>query len=233
MDKSIRLVIFDLDGTLVDSVPDITRALNKVLRTDDDRHRRVTESEAKLLVGDGARTTIERAMALCGVSSAQGAEAYLGAYLKELEDVRLTRLFPGVWESLNELRAEGHLLAICTNKVRSATDCVLSALGIADFFALIVACDETPKPKPDPGHVRQILDHFAIIPQHAVYVGDSAHDMTAARGAEVTSVALSFGYSAVPANQLGADYVIDDFARLPALVGQVFGKTGGSVRSGD
>ncbi|MEW6593813.1 MAG: HAD-IA family hydrolase [Thermodesulfobacteriota bacterium] len=232
MKSSSRLVIFDLDGTLVDSVPDITRALNKVLHATEP-HRRVTESETKLMVGDGARTTIERAMVLCGFDSSESADAYLDAYLKELADVRLTKLFPGVWESLNELRAEGHLLAICTNKVRSATDCVLSALGITDFFGLIVACDETLKPKPDPGHVRQILDHFAIIPQNAVYVGDSAHDMAAARGAGVVSVALSFGYSAVPARDLGADYVIDDFARLPALVGQVFGKTGGSVRSGD
>jgi phosphoglycolate phosphatase len=166
-------------------------------------------------------------MFLCGFGSAHVADDYLGAYLKELEEVRLTRLFPGVREALDGLRADGHLLAVCTNKVRAATDSVLRTLGIADLFQVVVACDETPKPKPDPGHVRQILDLLKIRPQDAIYVGDSAHDIAAARGAKVANVAVAFGYSAVPADQLGADYVIDDFTQLPSLVRSVLGEGSG------
>jgi phosphoglycolate phosphatase len=226
MSTRSRLVIFDLDGTLADSAPDISRALNKVLGTSDGG-RQVADLEVKSLVGDGARTTIERAMALCGLEASHSADEYLGAYVKELADVRLTRLFPGAREALDGLRGDGHLLAVCTNKVRAATDSVLCALGIADLFQLVVACDETPKPKPDPGHVRQILDLLKIRPEDAIYVGDSAHDIAAARGAGVANVAVVFGYSAVPAEQLGADYVLDDFTGLLSLVRSAFRKSSG------
>jgi phosphoglycolate phosphatase len=209
-------IVFDLDGTLVDSAPDLCGVVNQMLR----RHGRMELNldEIRRMVGDGAAKLIERGFA------AQGLPAPLPDLTKEflsLYEQRIaaeTRPFPGVVPTLERLRTAGLRLGVCTNKTTHLSRRLLDELDMTRFFASIVG-GEGPTRKPDPQHLQRVIGELQADETGTLMVGDSRNDVAAAKAAGVEVVAVSFGYTTIPPRELGADRVIDRFDELSAIVG--------------
>ena len=214
---TIDTVIFDLDGTLVDSAADIAFAANAALAGEG--LKPVTSEEAARLVGDGARKAVERAFALRGgpvdeETLDRGERAFTGAYVDPGQPV-LGRLYPGVAETLARLAAAGLRLGVCTNKPQAAADRTLSALGVRERFRVLVGGDCTPFRKPDPRHLLACLEPLGSLPASAAMVGDSTNDEEAARAAGTAFVGVSFGYG----RPGGAAVLVDRFCDIPGALG--------------
>jgi phosphoglycolate phosphatase len=214
-----RAVVFDLDGTLVDSVGDIRAAINQVLEAAG--RSALDRKTVTGFVGDGARQLVARAFSATGGAVADGVldrhyRAFLGAY--ESEPVALTRPYPGALQALLALKAEGRALGVCTNKPDALTAAVLSRLGLAVHFDAIVGPDRVTRRKPDPAHLLATLDAMGAGANDAVMVGDSANDVEVARGAGVPAICVTFGYARGAPKDLGADALIDHFRELPAAI---------------
>ena len=214
---TIDTVIFDLDGTLVDSAADVAHAANAALAGEG--LEPVTKEEAARLIGDGARKAVERAFVLRGgpmheEALDRGARAFANAYVDPGQPV-LGRLYPGVAETLARMAAAGLSLGVCTNKPQAAAVRTLSALGIADRFAVLVGGDRTPFRKPDPRHLLACLQPLGSRPAAAAMVGDSTNDEEAARDAGTAFVGVSFGYGSPGA----AARLVDRFADIPEALG--------------
>jgi len=212
-------VLFDLDGTLIDSLPDLTAAVNRMLAV---WQRPPLPAEAvKSMVGDGAISLVERAFLASGGPVAASWDSLLERFLADYgpRAAETTRAWPGVEGALARLQAAGLRLAICTNKPADATRAVLDQLDLARFFDLVVSADDAPALKPDPAHVRVCLDRLGVSAGEAVMVGDSENDFAAAQAAGVATVAVSFGYARGPLDSLGPDRVIDHFHALAATLG--------------
>jgi phosphoglycolate phosphatase len=209
------IAVFDLDGTLADTARDLIATLNVVLEREGLPARSVDEARAD--VSAGARALIERGIAAAGrkIVPARLDELHLFflAYYAEHLCVE-TRLFPGVVEALDNLRAAGFRLAVCTTKNESYSVEVLQGLGIADRFAAICGRESFPYLKPDPRHLLLTIDRAGGDPGRAVMVGDSLPDIATARAAGIPVVAVTFGYSDRPVGLLGPDLVIDRFDEL-------------------
>ena len=214
---TIDTVIFDLDGTLVDSAPDIAFAANAALAGES--LEPVTDEEAARLIGDGARKAVERAFALRGGPTDddaldRGERAFAAAYTDPGQAV-LGRLYPDVAGTLARMAAAGLSLGVCTNKPQAAAVRTLSALGIADRFSVLVGGDRTPFRKPDPRHLLACLAPLGGRPEASALVGDSANDEDAARSAGAAFVGVSFGYGRLS----GAACVVDRFRDIPQALG--------------
>lgn len=215
-------VVFDLDGTLIDSVPDIGIAINKMLESDG--RRPLAIDAVKTMVGDGAAKLVERALAATGEVPDGGLPAMVQRFLGFYEGHASahTVAYPGVVEVLDHLHASGHPLGVCTNKPYAPTMEVLEALGLARFFRAVLGGDSLAVRKPDPTHLTATLAAMGVDDRKAVMVGDSPNDIAAARGAAIPVVAVSFGYSRVPAHELGADLLIGDFRDLPQALAKLW-----------
>jgi phosphoglycolate phosphatase len=212
-------VVFDLDGTLVDTAPDLLRALESVLASEGLAPPPV--AQVRMMVGQGARALIERAGAVHARTWAPSRldemlEDFVAAYAADI--ARDSRPFPNLTAALNALDDAGARLAVCTNKRTGLSVQLLEAVGLAHRFAAIVGADSVPARKPDPGHFFAAVAAAGGDPHRAVMVGDSAADIGAARGAGAPVVAVSFGYCEEGAETLGADALIGDFAELPEVV---------------
>lgn len=210
-------VIFDLDGTLVDTAPDLGAALNRVLA--EYGRPPVSADSIRTMIGDGAAKLVERGFAATGGWPAEPASIirrFLNIYEAGIAD--RSRPFPGVTAALERLAAADIRLGVCTNKPGVATEELLVTLGLRRYFAAIGAGDG-PTRKPDPRHLLGVVEQLAAQPTTAIMVGDSANDVAAARAAGVPVIVVTFGYTATPAHQLGADAVIDRFDALPSLLG--------------
>lgn len=214
MPRQFRAVIFDLDGTLIDSLPDLTAAVNQMLT--EEGLAPLPATEVGPMVGDGAGMLVTRAFAARGGLPGPEVGPYLARFLAHYEPnaTVLTRPWDGVVQALDALKARGLTLAVCTNKPSAATHAILKELGIDDYFAVVIGGDDAPALKPDPAHVNAVLDRLGIGHDQAIFVGDSINDVLAAKGANVRTVVVSFGYSRVPPHDLGADLVIDHFSEL-------------------
>ena len=211
------LLVFDLDGTLVDSVPDLTNTLNKVLR--ERGHAPLTRSEVAPMVGDGVPALVARAFAARGGDAAEAAEAlpqYIQIY--EANATVLTRPYPGVRDTLEDLRRRGYRTAVCTNKLQQATMAVLEGLDLAPLFDGIAGGNRYPVRKPDPGHLLGLIDELGGSAKRAAMIGDSENDAAVAHAAAVPLVLMRYGYARVAPETLGAAAVLDDFAELPATL---------------
>ena len=208
------LLVFDLDGTLVDSVPDLTNALNVVLH--ERGYANLSRSEVAPMVGDGVPALVARGFAARGGDAAE-AESALPRYiaLYEANATALTRPYPGVRETLGELRASGYRTAVCTNKMQQATIAVLAGLDLAGLFDGIAGGDRYPTRKPDPGHLLGLIGEVGGSAGRAVMIGDSENDAAVAHAAAVPLVMMRYGYSRVDPETLGAAAVLDHFAELP------------------
>ncbi|MFN3233141.1 MAG: phosphoglycolate phosphatase [Alphaproteobacteria bacterium] len=212
-------VIFDLDGTLIDSAPDLTLALNHTLSTLD--LPPVDLPAVRDMVGRGARVLIEKGSAASGVILDETAmedafQRFLAFYADHIADH--TIVFDGVFEALDLLAKDGVSMGICTNKPQDLTDSVLDALDLTQYFDTILGADAVPNRKPHPDHLLKTIEGLGGNPASSVLVGDSITDVETARNAKVPVIAVRFGYSLTPVDELGADRLIDHFDALaPAL----------------
>jgi len=209
-------IVFDIDGTLIDTAPDLTNALNHALVARG--HAPVPLSRVREAVGHGAKAMIERALSLSG---AQGdVEAMLVDFLAHYEvNIAVeSRPFPGAVAALERLAATGAKLAVCTNKRERLTRLLLQTLEIDAFFAGLAGRDTLPVSKPDPGHVLGAIALAGGDPSRAVMIGDSAVDIEAARGAGVPSILVDFGYCPPPPEGPQPDAVIGHFDSLENAV---------------
>jgi len=207
----MRLLAFDLDGTLTDSVPDIAAAVNRTLAARG--FAPLSEPDIAAMVGDGLLPLIQRAFAAVGaVPDKEAAGEYLADY--ESQVAVDTRLYPGVPEALDQLRADGWTLAVCTNKPERAARLLLEALGVADKFAAIGGGDSFAAHKPDPLHLLSTIKAAGGSTGRALMVGDHHNDVRAATGCGVRAIFAGWGYGR-PGMEQGAVAVAKD---LPALV---------------
>ncbi len=213
-------LLFDLDGTLVDTAPDLAAATDHVLEAFG--RPPVGLAQVRQMVGDGALALIRRGFAASGPPAddetmAAGHRLFLAYYGDNVANT--SRPFPGVVDTLEKLRTAGHAMAVCTNKPHRLSVMLLEQLDLLRFFGAVVGGDSLAMRKPDPGHVTGTLAALGDrAGDGAVMVGDSMNDVAAARGAGIPVVAVSFGYTTIPPGQLGADRLIDDFADLPAAL---------------
>jgi phosphoglycolate phosphatase len=212
--------VFDLDGTLVDSVPDIHAALNRLMAAQGEPP--FTLQEVVGFIGDGVPTLLARAFA------ARGREpdpAALPAFLVDYEAsaARHTRPFEGIPAVLEALKAAGWRMAVCTNKPVAAAHVVLDALDLSRYFAAVGGGDSFPVRKPDPAHLLATLQAAGGDPACAVMIGDHHNDIAAARGAGVAPVFVAWGYGPLAAAD-GAPVAARP-SELPALLEATAGPT--------
>ena len=214
-----RAIVFDLDGTLIDSAPDLADALNGVLRSQGLREHAL--DDVKAMVGAGAKVLIQRGFAANGKAlSEREADHLLPAFLADYRAraTDKTHLMPGAQRLLTQLAAAGVRLGLCTNKPEDITRQILEDLAVASLFGSIVGGDTTPAKKPDPHPLLYTLEELGCAADEALMVGDSAADAGAAKAAGTGLALVTFGYSQVPVAELGPGILIehfDDF--LPAL----------------
>ncbi|MCW5698405.1 MAG: phosphoglycolate phosphatase [Rhodospirillales bacterium] len=221
--RQIRCVVFDLDGTLIDSAPDLRRALNKLLA---EEQRPALALDAVVgMIGDGAMKLVERAFtATGGIGKHQDIPGLTKRFLAHYEGYAAedTMTYPGVMETLAGLRANGMVLGICTNKPAAPTHEILREFGLSSTFAAVFGGDSLPGiRKPDPRLLTAVLDALGCGAAEAVMVGDNANDVGVARAAGVPVVVRAGGYTSVPAVDLGADAVIESFDQLPAALARL------------
>ncbi|MEZ6022301.1 MAG: phosphoglycolate phosphatase [Hyphomonadaceae bacterium] len=208
-------IVFDLDGTLVDTAPDLVRALNETLDLEGLPHARL--DQVRHMVGQGARILIERATAVSGVSFAparldQLTQAFVEFYRADI--ARHSTPFPGVVDALDTLAALGAKFAVCTNKRTDLSQQLLHALQLSERFSAIVGADAVAQRKPHPDHYRAAVTRAGGVVRRSVMVGDTAADVGAARGAGAPVAVVTFGYCDDGAEKLGADVLLDRFSEL-------------------
>ncbi len=201
-------LVFDLDGTLIDSAPDLLAALNRVLAA-----RRLPALDGKALrsmIGDGAKALVERGFAAHG---RQAGPADLADFLADYEENATveTVVYPGMTEALIQLAGSGYRLAICTNKPVSAAAIILERLALKPFFPVLIGGDSTPFRKPDPRHLAGAVAELGG--GAAVMIGDHENDMAAARGLGVPSIFAAWGYGIAQGT-----HTAHSAAELPTLI---------------
>jgi phosphoglycolate phosphatase len=222
MDREVRgpltaapTLVFDLDGTLVDTAEDLVAALNVIGQPEGLPH--VSLAEGRLMVGRGARALIAEAFErksrpLPPFDLDRLTAAFLAHYAEHMIDA--SRLYPNVDQALARFAGDGWALAVCTNKLEALSRRLLGLLGIAGRFAAICGQDTFGFRKPDPRFLLETVRFAGGSPDLAMMVGDSATDVDTARAAGVPIVVVDFGYNAVAAADLGADAVVSDFSEL-------------------
>jgi phosphoglycolate phosphatase len=214
-----RILVFDLDGTLVDTAPDLVTTLNVIVAAIG--RPPLAYAAAVMKVGYGARAMLEAALAETGgVPEPPGLDALTDRFIAHYADhiADRSRPFPGTVAALDRFAAQGWRLAVCTNKLEGLARQLLAELGLADRFAAITGPDTFGFRKPDPRHLVETIRLAGGDRDAAVMVGDSHVDVDTAKAAAVPVVAVSFGYSTRPVASLGADRVIDHYDQLAAAV---------------
>jgi len=210
------IVAFDLDGTLADTAPDLAAALNHALAA---LGRDGIEAESvRHLVGHGARALLRRGLAATGEADEalveRGFPLFIDHYSANI--CAGTKVYPELEAALDALAGRGVALAICTNKQEGLTHQLIEALGWRDRFQAVVGGDTLPVRKPDPAPLREAIARAGG--GRAAFVGDSITDADTAKAAGVPFVAVSFGFSDRPVEDLGADAVIDRFGKLVGVL---------------
>lgn len=216
-----EMILIDLDGTLVDSVPDLAYCVDEMMQ----QLGRAPHGEQRVRgwVGNGVERLVKRA--LTGELEAEPAAAEFARALPIFTELyavntsQRSQLFPGIREGLAALKAAGIKLACVTNKAARFTEPLLKDQGIRDYFGIVVSGDTLPYKKPHPAPLLHAADFFKVEPSHALMVGDSMHDVHAARAAGFAVVAVSYGYNhGIDIREANPDAVIDSLAELPGLL---------------
>jgi phosphoglycolate phosphatase len=220
------MVLIDVDGTLVDSVPDLTYCVDEMMK----RLDMPTHGEAKVRnwVGNGVERLVRRA--LIGQLDGEPDEAlYEKAYPIFLELYRdntskRSCLYPGIKEGLDYLKTEGYKMGCVTNKAAQFTEPLLKDLGVYDYFSIVISGDTLPQKKPDPAPLLHAAKFFDVSPEQAMMIGDSISDVKAARAAGFRIVCMTYGYNhGVDIRDANPDAVMDSMAELPDLLGKLQG----------
>ena len=220
----IATVVFDLDGTLVDSAPDLVNTLNVILAREG--LPAVAYQEARNMVGGGARLLLERGL---GAQFGEVSTIKLDSLVSDFIEYYASHIadrstaFPDVEPVLDEFAKAGWSLAVCTNKLEWLSHRLLDALGLRRRFAAVCGPDTFGLRKPDPDFLRRTIKQAGGDPAAAVMVGDSIHDIRLARAAGIPVIAVDFGYSETPVRDLQPDRLISSYRELPSAVGELIG----------
>lgn len=210
-----RVVLFDLDGTLVETLPDIQASANGMLAA-----RGLAPLDAQTVrsfIGKGSRNLMLQCLKSHGLDPT---EADIDAALHDFtihydrEPVAGSFVYDGVIPFLERLRAGGHRLAVCTNKQKGTALNVLEALGILDYFEAVVGGDDVVHRKPDPRHIDYVLSLLDLKRPDALFVGDSENDIEAAVGADIPCIAVTFGYNSVPLEEFSTVALVDHYDEI-------------------
>jgi len=222
-------IIWDLDGTLVDSAPDLASALNAVL----DKRGFFTHSVdvVRTMIGNGVPKLVERGFNAVGMRLEPAQlDELVAMFAKEYKicATERTRPYPHIVETLEKIRGMNIPMGVCTNKPEAFSRQILDGLGLAEYFSSVVGGDTTSTRKPDPQPVLACLRGLVSEPGSSLMIGDSVHDVHAAHAAGVTVGVVPWGYRSAPVEELGADFVLYDLAGLPGMIrdtGQVLKQT--------
>jgi phosphoglycolate phosphatase len=214
-----RIVVFDLDGTLVDTAPDLINALNFILAREG--LPPVPLHAARNMIGAGARKLLERGLELEGrnVSLAELdrlTEDFIAYYAEHIADA--SRPFDGLEAALDDLASHGHRFAVCTNKLEWLSRRLLDRLNLSPRFSAICGADTFGVAKPDPAILRQTVARAGAEMSSAIMVGDAGPDVGVARRAGVPVICVSFGYTEVPVADLKPDRIIDHMRELRGAI---------------
>jgi len=224
-DTNTPLVIFDLDGTLIDTSPDLVASLNHTIAAEG--LEPVTYDDLTHLVGQGVHMMITRAYAMRERALDEETRTrlfnrFMDFYLDTMPGA--SKPYPGVLDALDRLEAAGMKLAVCTNKLESLTFPLLEKLGLKDRFGTITGGDTFTWRKPDARHILGTIEKAGALTSRAIMIGDSVNDIAAAKNAAIPSIAVPFGYSDVPVETLDPSLVIQHYDELtPAVVTQLIG----------
>ncbi len=208
-------IVFDLDGTLVDTAPDLVESLNHTIAARD--LAPVGYEDLTHLVGQGARVMIQRAFALRNTPLADDdIPALLDRFIDHYQAGMpgKSRPYPGLIEALDRLKVAGYRLAVCTNKMERLAIPLIDRLELASYFATVAGGDTFAFRKPDPAHILATVERAGGKPDKVLMIGDSINDILAARNGNIPSIAVPFGYSDVPVETLGASHIIGHFDEL-------------------
>ena len=209
-------VIYDLDGTLIDSARDMCVAVSRVLA--DHGLPPISDEDARLFMGEGSKVTMRRAFAKAGRTLDEAeASAVTREFVRyyEADPVSHTSAFAGVSEVVARFARLGLRQGVCTNKFERPSRMILEHLKLMPPIIDLAGADTFPVRKPDPRHILMLVERMGRSPDRAVMVGDSIHDVEAAHGAGLPAVLVSWGYTDRPASELGAEAVIQRFDALP------------------
>lgn len=210
---SIKLIIFDLDGTLADSLPDLTDATNFMLAQFD--RPALTAEQVRKMVGQGAANLVEKAMPGAAKEELeQGLQVFLS--YNDAHIAEKTVLYPGVAQTLDRLSAAGRELAVLSNKNVALCRKLLKLLAIEEYFTAVLGADSLPYRKPSPEPVRKLLRDFGVTAGETVLVGDSSNDVAAGNGAGVVTVGCGYGYGEAE-ELVAAGYRVGAFSELLML----------------
>jgi len=219
--KKPKMILIDVDGTLVDSVPDLAYCVDEMMK----RLGRPPHGEDKVRdwVGNGVERLVRRALVgqLEGEPSDEDFERAYPIFLELYADNTAQRscLYPGVRDGIDYMKSQGYQLGCVTNKAAQFTIPLLKHFGIHDEFGIVVSGDSLPVKKPDPGPLLHAAEHFGVTPQEALMLGDSKSDVTAARAAGFQIVCMSYGYNhGEDIRRYEPDAVIDSMAELSSLL---------------
>jgi phosphoglycolate phosphatase len=216
-------IVFDLDGTLIDTAPDLIDTLNIVFAREG--LPPVPYETARTLIGGGARAMIVRGLEAEGRTVVPAElerlfQDFLAHYSEHIAD--RSRPFPGLTDALDALAVNGSRLAVCTNKLEHLSVLLLKQLGLAHRFAVICGQDTFGVQKPDPEVLRRTIAAAGGTLRNAIMIGDSLTDIRTARAADVPVIAVDFGYTNRPVSELGPDRIISRFTDLPLAVAELF-----------
>ena len=220
-----RMIVFDLDGTLIDTAPDLIENLNHVFA--EQGVPLIAYDEAREMIGGGVKVLLERGLRAQGIAFTPAGldrlySTYIERYAEHIADG--SRPFPGLTEALDRLAEAGCRFAVCTNKLEWLSVRLLDALGLSGRFAAICGQDTFGVPKPDPAMLRNTILRAGGDPARSLMVGDSATDIDTARAAGVPVVAVDFGYTEIPVRDLNPDRIISHFDQLPEAVAELVGR---------
>lgn len=215
-------IVWDLDGTLIDSAADLAQALNALLV--EAGHAAIEENRIRPMIGDGVGKLIERGFATAGeILSKSRLQNFVRRFMSVYSDCATdnTRLYPGARSVLQQFAHAGVRQGLCTNKPESISRQIIASLSLTDFFAAVVGGDTTETRKPNPLPLRSCIGSLKVSPERSVMIGDSAVDVATARAAGVRVGLVSHGYSRTDVSTLGADFVVVQLSSVTKFVGRM------------
>ncbi|MGI9385913.1 MAG: phosphoglycolate phosphatase [Methyloligellaceae bacterium] len=208
-------IIFDLDGTLVDTAPDLARTLNHILTSAGQRS--LSPEKVISYVGHGARQMLERGFQAVGISlSEDELDAHMATFLDHYgANIAVeSRPFPGVIDAISTLRSQGARLGVCTNKLEGLSRKLLDQLALSQHFEAIIGGDTLTVRKPDPEHLLSTIARSGGTPSRAIMIGDSETDIRTAKAANIPVIAVNFGYTIEPVESFEPDVIIGHYDDL-------------------
>lgn len=217
----ISTVLFDLDGTLIHSAPDLLTAANRIL--EQESRELLTIDDIKMFVGDGVPKLVERAFEKTGEPAGDRLDELVARFLEwyDLHAADESRPFPGVEEALKGLKAAGVPMGVCTNKPYTPSMEILETCGIASYFSVVIGGDTVPGvKKPDPRHLQTAIDRLDADTSSTLMIGDNKNDVDSARATGIPVITYRGGYPRMDPEALGSDLVFDDFRDVPRIIAE-------------